>query len=229
MFEEYGLESKNFILLSGSYFPFVACILTFYVAKCLTNYFCTLCPNFSAVRRIGIHAWEDSYPASIKSGQIKLFIEGYMGTVMCVFLHLYSYSELPKGKGIFESSGDTISTVSTIIFTCLVFAVPAFGLRGILKFQKYLSNKDVKNSYGNFYLDHRYMSLPRSIYTILFLARRFLTAIILIYMRAYPLFQCLLLMEFSFMNLVYSVCVKPQNDKATNREEIINEAIIFVG
>ena len=61
MFEEYGLSNKNFMLLSGSYYPFAAWVVIFYFGRCLINFVCTLCPKFGVVRRVGIHAYEDSY------------------------------------------------------------------------------------------------------------------------------------------------------------------------
>ena len=65
-------------------------------------------------------------------------------------------------------------------------------------------------------------------YTFYFLVRRFLTIMILIYMRETPYFQSSLLMILSIVNFSYLIANQPLYSQRENTVEMFNEVAIYL-
>ena len=71
-------------------------------------------------------------------------------------------------------------------------------------------------------------SILKIIYSIIFIVRRILTVIIIMYMMSYPFFQSTFLMIFSAINLLYTFSLYPFKERLENRVEIFNELTIYI-
>ena len=67
-----------------------------------------------------------------------------------------------------------------------------------------------------------------SMFTVYFLIRRLIAAIILVVLIDWPIFTCSILMVLSIINFIYISVVKPLSNKQENINESFNEICIYL-
>ena len=149
---------------------------------------------------------------------------------MCVFLHSVSLTDRDQSgvvliKRYFETSIDSSITVINFCFTLLVLAIPFICHRLILTNFHRLNNSSFQEKYSVI-LEGNTTDLASSLYTMLFLYRRLCSATILVFLEKWPIFQCMSLMVFSSLYMLYLVSTKPLGSKSENIIELFNEGCI---
>jgi hypothetical protein len=216
---------------SGSYFIIFGAILIFYLLKFIVNVVAIACSRFRRARIIGIWAFEQSYIGSIWDASLKLFIESFFDVSMCVWLSCLSFMELPPNSSfgvLFTNKSDSMSTSLTLIYLVLIILIPLWGYIGIIKNFKVLDREKTKVTYGIFYSDNKIDTRERALYNIYFLARRFISVIILVFGGFWPYMQCVFLIVLSLMNCAYLISNTPMMTPKLNRIEIFNEMTILI-
>lgn len=83
-------------------------------------------------------------------------------------------------------------------------------------------------SFRVFYEGVRIHQSTTANYTLFYLLRRFLTALVLVVLETTPFFQCAILLELSMINLSYILSTKPLINRSENNVELVNEGTIYL-
>jgi hypothetical protein len=85
-FEAFGIENKNLLMQSGSYFIFLISLFTFMYLKIIINKVSVCNYQSKCFRTLGIQVFEPKMLTVLKLQVIKLFMESYFG--ICFFVVL---------------------------------------------------------------------------------------------------------------------------------------------
>jgi hypothetical protein len=90
-FAFFGIDNKNFILNSGSYFALQLIV----IGSILFQYFLNrLAVNHAAhkwARKLGIFVYKPDYNLLMKESTVKLFMESYFDLCICTFINLDAF------------------------------------------------------------------------------------------------------------------------------------------
>ena len=189
MFELMDVGDKNFMMNSGSYFIIMGGLFSFTIGKFILNTLARCCSRWKRMRKIGIWAYESSYIKNLWRDNLKLFVESYFDLAMCAALADLAFLEIPYGTDfitMFDTRDNAMSNGFSLLFTFLGIIVPLIAYRGIINNLHDL--KSVSGRYGVFYEDNRTDTRSRALYNIYFLARRFWSVIVLVFVTRYPFF-----------------------------------------
>jgi len=230
-FDMYGMGDKNFIINSGSYFVYQSMVLFFILGNAFVNKLAVCNAKSKWWREIGIKYYVADIKQGIWDGSVKLFMETYIDLCFCALLNDYAFFESYFNKDwreFWQGYPNIMCSSITMIYTVLVFVFPLWGLYGICKNFGNLQDPVVDSKIGMFYRDNRTQYMHQALYNIVFLVRRGLSVMILIYMVDTPFFQLSLFMIFSTFNLNYIAHSKPLLQMKDNYIEVFNEICICI-
>jgi hypothetical protein len=119
-------------------------------------------------------------------------MESYFDLAMCALLNMLAFAEKVNGEYKFyqfwSTSDDILCSVLTIIYTVFLIGFPVYGHIQILKYLGSLHKPEHVETIGVFYEDNRINTKWRAMYNIIFLQRRLLTVLVLIYIETTPFF-----------------------------------------
>lgn len=151
---------------------------------------------------------EKNYLQGLISSSQKLFLESYFDIAMCSILNTLAISRSKSWKdflGFMEGRDNILNiTLGTLCFVMTCW-FPYYTYKVIQTQFKVLDKKATREKYLVFYDEIRVDTFIRAHYNTIFMIRRFLIVIVLIFMNGSPFFQCNLLMIFSTMNIVYLI------------------------
>jgi hypothetical protein len=106
-----------------------------------------------------------------------------------------------------------------IFLICMPIAVFGFLQRVFTK----LGNDDFKPRFESLYLNINLLSREAIVFSTLFIARRMMFALVIVYLKESVVAQCFVTILFSILLIMYLTLVKPLNGKFFNVMEIFNE------
>ena len=122
---------------------------------------------------------------------------------------------------------DIMNTSLVLIYAVLVIIFPVWGYIVIMRNFDHLGDENIKEKYGVFYEDNRTGSIHQALYNIYFMARRFITVLMLCTLLDFPFFQCSILTVFSITELAYLMGSRPLLSNKENKIEQFNEMCIL--
>ena len=130
-FELMGIEGKNFLINSGSFFIFFVGIIAFHAIQKILSWIAKYNSHREKFRKLGMVVHSKSYIKVIITELFKLFIESYFDIAICVALHCLALAEVDAqnnliAKIFFSNVTDGCITVLCLVFTVLVFASPVY-------------------------------------------------------------------------------------------------------
>ena len=189
-----GIEDKNFINNSGSYLSMLILLFLLTILLFIINKIATCCFKYNIARRIGIWAYEKCYYDHLEQQCCKLILESYFDVSICSFINLLAFMESRNAMEFYEffrTYDDIMCSIIVLVHILLVILLPIFC--------HYIQ----KNACGTVYdfeeekspwlpiiqEDIRQDNLVSSLYTVIFLYRRLVTSIVLVFLVKTPLFQ----------------------------------------
>ena len=226
MFDQFDFGDLNFFMNSGSYFLFLAIIVVMKTSGFIFNKLATVFARRRVVRKVAMVFYSRNYMLDWWQSTLKLLIESYFDISICSLLNLYAFwlvkDDAVEIASFFEEDNLFCSIVS-IFHTLILVLTPIVGYYVMKK-----QNPNSRDKWLVFYRDHRNDTLMRALFTVFFLWRRLITAMILIFMEQLPFFQMTFLTIFSFANMWYLIDTDPLPSKSATRSEIFNELSIYL-
>ena len=128
----------------------------------------------------------------------------------------------------FSTPSNILVSLTTIFYDFALILYPIYAYILISDNFSTLSTDNTTNRYGIFYEGISIKTKMTAIYNVIFMARRLITALVLVLMCDFPIFQTQLLLVMSTANVIYMISFKPLSDKTQNRIEILNEVTIML-
>lgn len=156
-------------------------------------------------------------------------MESYFDLVMCTTLNMYALCQSKDWAdfmGFFTGAANIQNNVISSVCMILVVIFPFYSYRIIKQNFGKLQMKQTKERYEIFYEGIRTNSLIRAQYNTLFMVRRAITVLILVFLD-HPYFQVSFLMVFSVVNFIYQYKQRPQATKMAYFVECVNEFTIM--
>ena len=123
----------------------------------------------------------------------KLFVESYFNLAIAVALHTFSFFEIDHDEhhsfivSYFGNGTDAWISVLNMVFISLVLIAPVYSEYIIRRNQGHLESTKFKEKY-EIILEGKTKSLIQAMFTVYFLYRRLLSAIILVFFEQWPFF-----------------------------------------
>lgn len=174
-----------------------------------------------------MYFYQSGFRKQLIKALLRLLLESYFDLVMCTFINLHSFFVYPEfGQTFFGTVDDSICSTTTIAYTFIIVTFPYYGFKMI---EAYQGNFDRGGIFAEILMEGvRKDEYYASMYTFNFMARRFLTAGILIFGNDYAFSQVTLLMLFSTINFIYIVSTRPLDTAKENVIELFNEFSILL-
>ena len=90
-YDLFGIDTKNFIFNSGSYFVFMMGFVIVNAILFLLNKLAARFSNHKAFRKLGLKVYSSSYKTDTKYESSKMYLESYFDLTLCAFLGVYSF------------------------------------------------------------------------------------------------------------------------------------------
>jgi len=223
------MGDSNFVMNSGSFFIIAVFVVLNSLALPFLHQIATRLPHNNTLRSLSINY--KTHRANPMSSLSKLNLEMYFDVTLSVFLMTNGFvlhrRELPEFFGTFD---DTMSSVLSLVFLGMALVFP-FRMRKQLKqfhSKSQFGNKEVRRAYGQMFEGLRLQHYDCVMYNFYFVMRRLASAFVLVFLDAYPFFQCSAMMIFSTLNFIYVASVFPLYNPAENKSELLNELAILL-
>ena len=191
-FAFFQIPDRNFILNSGSYFVLQVILVAIHVGQITTNFSVKFLRRYKIARELGIYVYQDDHLKEIGMETLKLYLECYFDLVICSFINIDAFLEAETKeelkKFFTQSNDDIFCSTLTIFYGVLVFTFPVFGYMLVRKYQGKFDDDETPEIVSVFMDGVRTDTYHGSMYNIYFLLRRFLTAVVLVWVRRYPFF-----------------------------------------
>jgi hypothetical protein len=127
-----GIDSKNFLVNSGSYFIICALALCFFWCKFIVNRIARCLSRIRLVRIVCI--WLESNKFPIPQFFLRLTIEMYFDMFLAVGLQIYAFWEFRTDSTRFRESDDLINSIMALAYSSISILMPIvlFGLLAYL-------------------------------------------------------------------------------------------------
>lgn len=112
------------------------------------------------------------------------------------------------------------------MFICLIF--PIWAVIKILKNFDKLDQEEFKETFGSLYEDLKTDNLVCAMYHMIFLARRFIIVMLLMFAEENKFLQIMSFLSLSLVNLGILINFRPFKENASNNVEIVNEITIYL-
>ena len=209
-FELFGIGDKNFIMNSASYFLIQVFMLANYFGKLVIIWLATKFAQNKYARLVGIYFYEPNKDIRLKNAYLKLFLESYFDICFCAMLNSIAFKE-SNDHGELSLHFSTLSNIScsviTIFYDFALLTFPVYGYLVVKKNFETLETTKTIEKYGIFTEGMRVRNMHQALYNIYFMSRRFITALVLIFLAPFPFFQCQFLLVMSTVNFIYLVAV----------------------
>ena len=224
-----GIDSSTFMPNSGSFFIIMGIILCVFFAKMVFNWLAVLHAHQRLFRQLGI--WLGSDSNKIMSPLLKLVMETYFDITLAVFLQTHFTFSVSKNPA--ESMGGSASNMVNIclnFFLLGVVIVFPVAMRSIIKASGQNTTKAIKiRAQFHIFIEGVVREKAgQSMFHFFFIARRLVSAAVLVFLDQFPYLQISVLMLLSCYNMVYLVAESPLNDKRENTIEAFNEMCILL-
>jgi hypothetical protein len=191
-FELFGFGDKNFMLNSGSYLLIVLGLIAYFFTRWVVNKLAVKFSHHQKARQIGMWAYEPNTLRSMSTAFKKLFLESYFDLLFCTFINVLALQHaLQMGLTTalyFTRFDDRLNTVVTLFHLLSVFIFPVYVAYTILANFDQLDTKKVTETHGIFYDGCHTKTRGQALYNVLFMLRRLLTVLVLIFIREVPFF-----------------------------------------
>ena len=215
-----GYDNSNFIPLSGSGLINIILAIVSMIIYNMVRYFCKKLYKFRIARKIGI-----SFPKVNDFITLaRFFIEGYLELLFSALISVISLTEDDFGDNRSDQFSAYVACFS--LFTLLI--LPIYIFCKIKSNQAVLGDPDIQFNYGLFYQDLNLNNFYRSIFHVVFLMRRFLYVVTVMFLQAYPSLQLIILMKLSVCYICYIIYWQPFAEKGLNQVEMFNEICIYL-
>jgi len=203
-------------------------MLLFFILAKIINWICTLFAKNKTVRLIGMYFYDPNASKNLKNSYIKFFMEAYFDNCFCTFLNLTSLLRAKDLNLFFSTRDDIFSSMVTIFYVLTILAFPVWVFFKIKAKLGYLNHKENLENIGFLYEGVKIKQGVHAYYNVFFLSRRLLTALVLMFLKENPFFQCQFLLVFSTMNFIYMISEQPLSTPKENFIEIFNEFTIMI-
>ena len=122
------------------------------------------------------------------------------------------------------SISSSLSIMLGFILISSIVILPIF----IIKNSVNLQSPTFKQKYSSIYNSVNTNSKLKSLQSSIFLFHRFLLTCTIVFLKPYPIFQCMSLVYLSLIKLIYTTSVKPFALSILNKIETANEVIILL-
>ena len=192
-YELLGIEDKNFLLNSGSYFIMLVGQMLYFLTYFLLNKCAKKLSHFKPARKLGVKVYKSSYKQAFKKGFLKLLLESYFDLMMACFLNIVAFYHSQSFKELlqfFSTPDDIANSVLTLVYFILIFAFLIYGYQGIYRNYEEIKQNDssLTNQYSIFLENNKVKTKAQALYTVYFMGRRLAVILCLINMDNYPFF-----------------------------------------
>mgnify|MGYP006893271306 CR=1 FL=1 len=162
-----------------------------FIIKKLINWLCVRLAKYKYARIIGIYVSETNAELNLWNSYLKLFLESYFDICFCSMLNTIALGEAISQGNIYEHFSTTSNicvSVITLLYDLALIIFPIYAYLVIKKNFNNLSTKTTTDKYGFYYEDINLGSMITAQYNIIFMVRRLLTALLLVFMYDLPFF-----------------------------------------
>ena len=215
-----GYDKSNFIPLSGSGLINILLAVVSMIVYNTIRFFCRQLYYFQIFRKIGLQFPRVNHFITL----VMFFIKGYFELLFIANISVLSLT--PE-----DFSGNRSDTFSALFgcFSLLVLLVlPVYMFAKIRKHQGNLDKEEIEFKYGLFYADLSTSNFYKSIFHVVFLMRRFVYVITVMFLDEYVGIQLMILSKLSLVYLCYIIHWRPFSEPDLNEGEIFNETCIYL-
>lgn len=160
------------------------------------------------------------HQAVFYSSTLRTLLEGYIELTLCATINLFDFK--------FTESGDRSSGILSIAVAAVTYLMPFAILLFIWRMRGKLERKEVEARYGSLYEGLRVKRVSQLLCSFLFVTRRLLLVMVAIFLWEHPSFQVMIYILTSQLSLMYIIYVRPYDSRATNFNEMFNEACVLL-
>ena len=139
---------------------------------------------------------------------------------LCATINLFDFK--------FTESGDRASAVLSVAVATVTYLTPFAILLFIWRMRAQLEHKEVLARYGSLYEGLRVKRVSQLLCSFLFVTRRLVLVMVAIFLWEHPSFQVMIYVLTSQLSLMYIILVRPYDSRATNYNEMFNEACVIL-
>ena len=147
---------------------------------------------------------------------IRFVLQSYLKTILGAAFSLYVLS--------FADGKSTLNAILAILFVVILAAFPVFFAIVLHKNQENLQTEEMKQKIGSLYLGMRTANKWQRLYSSVFLARRFIYAVLTITCINNPNILIHVFLLTNILYIVYVGLVSPNDTVMSRRMEIFNES-----
>jgi hypothetical protein len=126
------------------------------------------------------------------------------------------------------SAKSIVQTLLSMILLSYLIAFPIASTYFLRKHKEKLSEKHFQESFGSLFNNLKTFSVRALYFTPIFMVRRLILALSIIYMYEIPIMQLLLMSSTCTFSIWFIITVHPFEDAGLNKMEIFNEVCLFV-
>lgn len=143
-FENFGADSQNFMLNSGSYFIFIVVLLLMSIGRYIINRFAVWFSQKEWARKIGMWNYSsDSNLYTFTANNMKLYMESYFDLAFCTLLGMTALVRAEQLEDFFLTHTDRFCSILTLVYAICMLAFPVLGQVVIWKNKQMLNRKKV--------------------------------------------------------------------------------------
>ena len=187
----FGIGDKNLMLNSGSYFIIQVLMFAYFLKAKLINWVCTWCASFKFARSIGMFFYEPNAGRKLFNNYLKFFMESYFDLSFGIILNslaLYEAVVTNEMTPFISGRDNIVCTVLTIIYVVALAVFPLYVYFKIRGNFGTLNHSETRAKIGFLYDGVKTKKGIHAYYNVIFLFRRLLTSIILIFLISTPIF-----------------------------------------
>ena len=157
----------------------------------MINWVAVKLARFKFARRVGMYFSEGDAAQRLWSGYLKLLLESYFDICFCAFLNTIAFKDAIQ-QGFLYEHFSTLSNIwvslTTIFYDFALLLFPLYAYLLIRDNFETLSTDKTTNKFGIFYEGMNLRTKVSAMYNVIFMARRLITAIVLVFMTDLPFF-----------------------------------------
>jgi len=225
-----GLESKNFLMNSGSFFIFIIIMILKIIFQKTLIYCAKRFDLCQCLRKRAARMEE----LGLLGGFNRLLMEEYLNMSFSLFINILDIGEtllLLNGNedrfANFKGFSNILTTSLTFLFVPIILGYPFYLKKKVFDNIDNLEDELFKEQYGCFYEGLR-TNKDSLKYNYYFLCRRLIISISLVFLSEYRFAMIVIFMVLSLVTLAQLLDNKPFFEKRVLRETIINEISIYL-
>lgn len=184
----YGLENRNFLLNSGSYFAVQAAAMGWSLLKWALNAVAARNSENYYWRRLGMWAYSPDHSAELWYTTHKLLLESCFDLALCCCLQLSAFLDADDFGSFWVGRDNAICSTIAILYAILMPTFLYCGWSFLSENRGKLHHPDNRGTLTVFTQGVRLDDYQASNALVYFLARRLATAPVLVFLQGYPYF-----------------------------------------